>query len=188
MSSVFNDSEELYRTTVYRWLVHRPHYSARLMRFGSRGPSEFFSPIRHRNALTKIAWEEAEQGLGGNVYSSVIEKQGIVAGIVVYWQRVLQTVTSLGVVSLRPPENHKFYSPARSLIFALEEISSPRERRKWSLGLGHNLKALGLTCVRSQSSREINNATTREFSTFLEINKSREQFLLRLTLFYPIYG
>ena len=65
----------------------------------------------------------------------------------------------------------------------MEEISSPRERRKWSLGLGHNLKALGLTCVRSQSSREINNATTREFSTFLEINKSREQFLLRLTHF-----
>ena len=120
----------------------------------------------------------------GNVYRSIREKQGIV----VYRQRVLQTVTSLGVVSLRPPENHKFYSPARSLIFALEEISSPRERRKWSLGLGHNLKALGLTCVRSQSSREINNATTREFSTFLEINKSREQFLLRLTLFYAIYG
>ena len=27
-----------------------------------------------------------------------------------------------------------------------------------------------------------------EFSTFLKINKTREQFLLRLTLFYPIYG
>ena len=39
-------------------------------------------------------------GLGGNVYRNVIEKQGIVAGIVVYQQRVLQTVTSLGVVSL----------------------------------------------------------------------------------------
>ena len=36
----------------------------------------------------------------GKVYRSVIEKQGIVAGIVVYWQRVLQTVTSLGIVSL----------------------------------------------------------------------------------------
>ena len=32
----------------------------------------------------------------GNVYLSVREKQGTV----VYWQRVLQTVTSLGVVSL----------------------------------------------------------------------------------------
>ena len=58
------------------------------MRFGSRGPSEFFSQIRHRNALTEIAWEDAIQGLGGNVYRSVIEKQGIVAEIVVYRQRV----------------------------------------------------------------------------------------------------
>ena len=66
------------------------------MRFGSRGPSEFSSQIRHRNALTEIAWEDAVQRLGGNVYSSVIEKRGIV----VYRQRVLQTVTSLGVVSL----------------------------------------------------------------------------------------
>ena len=72
----------------------------------------------------------------------------------------------------------------------MEKISSPGERRKWSLGLGlgHNLKALGLTCVRIQNSREINNATISVFSTFLKINKSREQFLLRLTLFYPIYG
>ena len=63
---------------------------------------------------------------------------------------------------------------------------SHREQRKWSLGLGHN--ALGLTCVRSQCSREINNTTLSEFSTFLKINKSREQFLLQLTIFYPIYG
>ena len=62
--------------------------------------ASFFSQIRHRNALTEIAWEEAEQGVGGNVYRSVIEKQAIVAGIAVYRQRVLQTVTSLGVVSL----------------------------------------------------------------------------------------
>ena len=47
------------------------------------------------------------------------------------------------------------------------------------------LEALGLTCVRSQSSREINNATISEFSTFLKINKSRTQFPLRLTLFLP---
>ena len=95
-SSVFNYSEGLYRTTICRWLVHRPHYSAR----GSRAPSEFFTQIRHRNTSTEIAWEDAVQGVGGNVYRSVIEKQGIVAGIVVYRQRVLQTVTSLGVVSL----------------------------------------------------------------------------------------
>ena len=86
--------------TASRSLVHRPHYSARLMRFGSRGPSEFFSQIHGRNALTEIAWEDAVQGLRGNVHRTVIEKQGIVVGIVVYRKRVLQTVTSLGVVSL----------------------------------------------------------------------------------------
>ena len=41
VSSVFNDSGGLYRKTICRWLVRRPHYSVRLMRFGSRGPSEF---------------------------------------------------------------------------------------------------------------------------------------------------
>ena len=64
VSSCFNDSEGLYRKTVFRCLVHRPHYSARLMRLGSRGPREFFSQIRHQNAFTEIAWEDAEQGLG----------------------------------------------------------------------------------------------------------------------------
>ena len=33
------------------------------MRSGSRGPSEFFSQIRHRNAFTEIAWENAKQNL-----------------------------------------------------------------------------------------------------------------------------
>ena len=82
VSSVFNDSEGLYRTTVCRCLVRRPHYSARLMRFGSRGPSEF---ARRRTGTRH-----------GNVHRSVREKQGNV----VYRQRVLQTVTSLRVVSL----------------------------------------------------------------------------------------
>ena len=62
--------------------------------------ASFFSQIRHRNALTEIAWEDAVQGLGHNVYRRVIEKQGIVAGIAVYRQLILQTVASLGVVSL----------------------------------------------------------------------------------------
>ena len=96
VSSVFNDSEGLYRTTVCRCLVHGPHYSSRLMRFGSRGPSEFFSQIRHRSAFIEITWEDAVQELGGNEYHNAREKQGIV----VYRQRVLQTVTSLGVISL----------------------------------------------------------------------------------------
>ena len=74
VSSVFNDSEGLYGTTVCRCLVRRPHYSARLMRFGSRGPSEFFSQIRHRNALTEIAWEDAVQGIGMAMSTVASEK------------------------------------------------------------------------------------------------------------------
>ena len=64
-----------------------------------------------------------------------------------------------------------------------KKISSPREQRKWNLGLGQHLKG-ALTNVRT----EIKDATISEFSTFLKSSKSREQFLLRLTLFYPIYG
>ena len=41
VSSVVNDTEGLYGTNVSRCLVRRPHYFARLMRFESRGPSEF---------------------------------------------------------------------------------------------------------------------------------------------------
>ena len=74
VSSVFNDREGLYRKTICRCLLHRPHYSARLMRFGSRGPSEFFSQIRHRNALTEIAWEDAVQGLGMAMSTVASEK------------------------------------------------------------------------------------------------------------------
>ena len=98
VSSVFNDSEGLYRTTGWRCLVRRPHYSARLMRFGARGPSEFATEMPSACALTEIAWEDAVQGLGlaGFVYRRVREKQGNA----VYRQRVLQTVTSLRVVSL----------------------------------------------------------------------------------------
>ena len=102
VSSVFNDSEGLYGTTVCRCLVRRPHYSARLMRFGSRGPSEFFSQIRHRNALTEIAWEDA---------AASEKNRELLHGIVVYRRRVLQTLTSLRVASIlraRPPENLKY--------------------------------------------------------------------------------
>ena len=44
------------------------------MRFGSRGPSEFFSEIRHRNAFTEIAWEDVEQGLGMAMSTLASEK------------------------------------------------------------------------------------------------------------------
>ena len=49
------------------------------MRFGSRGPSEFFffSQIRHGidgNALNEIAWEDAVQGLGMAMSTMASEK------------------------------------------------------------------------------------------------------------------
>ena len=84
--------------------------------------------------MTEIAWEDAVQGLGQglghNVYRSVIEKQGIVAGIVVYRQRVLQTA-SLGVVSLvfrrhvlLKIEN---FNPQQEARFSLWKNLDPRE-------------------------------------------------------------
>ena len=51
-------------------LIPRPHYCARSMTFGSRGLSEFpgcSSRVRHRNALTDEAWEDAVQGLGKGI-------------------------------------------------------------------------------------------------------------------------
>ena len=92
VSSVFNDSEGLYGTTVCRCLVSKPNYSARLMGFGSRGPSEFAPKCRDRDCVGRRRTGTRH----GNVYCSVREKRGNV----VYRQRVLQTVTSLLVVSL----------------------------------------------------------------------------------------
>ena len=63
------------------------------MCFWSRCPSE----LRHRNALPMIAWEDAVQGIGMAMSTVASEKK---QGIVVYRQSVLQTVTSLHVVSL----------------------------------------------------------------------------------------
>ena len=61
-------------TLVFIWpkwhacsLVPRPRYCERPIRFGSRGPSENpsrSSRVRHRNALTEKAREEAVLGLG----------------------------------------------------------------------------------------------------------------------------
>ena len=81
----------------------------------------------------------------GNVYRSVREKQGNV----VYRQRVLQTVTSLRVVSL-VFRGHDLLEIANILQVLIpskkphfrygKKISSPRERRKWNQGLGQHLK------------------------------------------------
>ena len=66
-----------------------------------------------------------------NVYRSVIEKQGIIAGIVLYWQRVLQTVTSLGVVSLvfRRHDLLKIanFNPQQEARFSLWKKLVPRD-------------------------------------------------------------
>ena len=138
MSSVFNFSEGLYRPTVCRCLVHRPHYSARLMRFGSRGLSQFFSSDTLPKCLDRDCVERRRSRTRhGNVYRSVREKQGIV----VYRQRVLQTVTSLRVVSLvfRGHDLLKItnINPQQEARFLLwKKLDYSRERRKWSLGLG----------------------------------------------------
>ena len=71
VSSVLDDSEGMYGTTVSRCLDRRPHYFARLMRFGSCGRSQ---RVRHLNALTEIAWEDAVQGLGVAMSTVASEK------------------------------------------------------------------------------------------------------------------
>ena len=96
VSSVFNDSEGLYRTTVCRCLVCGPHYSAQQMRFWWRVRASFFSHIRHWDLDRDCVGTRRTGTRHGNVCRSVKEKQGIV----VYRQRPLQTVASLRVVSL----------------------------------------------------------------------------------------
>ena len=130
VSSVFNDSNGQYRTTVCRWLVRRPHYSARLKRFGSRGPSVFF--FFFSDTLPKYFDRE---GVGrrhtrtrhGNVYRSVREKQGVI----VYRQCVLQTVTSSRVVSQVFPEHDLLkianINPQQEGRFSLCKKLVPRE-------------------------------------------------------------
>ena len=99
------------------------------MHSGSRGPSEFFLSGMPPKCLDRDCVGRRRTGTRhGNVYRSVREKQGIV----VYQQRVLQTVTSLRVVSL------VFQQEARFSLW--KKLGSSSERRKWSLGLGQHLK------------------------------------------------
>ena len=77
--------------------MHRPHYSSPLMRLGSRCPSEFFFSDTSLRYLDRDCVGTRRTGTRhGNDYHSVREKHGIV----VYRLHVLQTVTSLRVVSL----------------------------------------------------------------------------------------
>ena len=90
------------------------------MRFRSPGPSEFISQISHRNAFTEITWEDAEQGLGMAMSTLAAEKiRELLRESVVYRQRVLQTVTSLAVVSLvfRGHEKSQIFIPSKKPDF-----------------------------------------------------------------------
>ena len=87
----------------------------------------------------------------GNVYRGVREKQGNV----VYRQRVLKTVTSLRVFSLvfrghDLPKIANINLQQGATLSLWKKISSLRERRKWSLGLGQHLKG-ALPNVRTES-------------------------------------
>ena len=142
VSSFFNDSEGLYRTTVCRCLVCRPHYSSRQMRFGSRVQAIFFfSDTPPKYPKRDFVGRRRTGTRHGNVYRSIREKQGVV----VYRQRVLQTVASLRIVSLvlRGHDLLKIsnINPQQEARFSLwKKNTSPRERRKWSLGLVQHLK------------------------------------------------
>ena len=109
--SIFKLRRSNYLTPITKWITHplmngqsqtdntflalvslkTANYSARLMRFGSPGPSEFFSQIRHRNALTEIDRDcVGRRRTGtrhGNVYRSDREKQGIVVHRNVFYKR-----------------------------------------------------------------------------------------------------
>ena len=130
MSSVFNDSEGLYRNkTVCRCLAHRIGLIIPRVQYVSGPWSErVFSSDTPPKCLHRDCVGRRRTGTRhGNVYLSVREKREIV----VYRQRVLQTVTSLGVLSLvfcrklRPPENRKFYP--------LEKIGTTRSLSSTSL-------------------------------------------------------
>ena len=130
VSSVFNDSEGLCRTTVCRCLVCRPHYPAQQMRFGSRVRASFFfsdTPPRLRGKTTYR--DQAQQCLP--------QRQRKIGNYCLpatcFTNSDISACCFTSTSRARPPENLKYLSPARTQTFAMEKISSPRERRKWSL-------------------------------------------------------
>ena len=71
--------------------VHRPLYSAANAFRVTWSERIFFTQIRHRNASTEIAWEDAVQGLGMVMSNLASEKnRELLQGVVVYRQCVLQ--------------------------------------------------------------------------------------------------
>ena len=159
--------------------------------FRSRGPSEFFSQIRHRKALNEIAWEDTfnTRTRHGNVYRGVRDKQTIV----VYRQCVLQTVTYLcvlfhqyfeGSISLKS----QILIPSKKPDFRYGKKLVLRESDENRVQVQLNTKKLGAwPNVRTESKQpgsKKRNHKKSEFNTFLKLtNPAREQFLLRLTLF-----
>ena len=131
MSSVFNDSERLYRTIVCHCLVHGPYYSARLMRFGSRGLSEHFSDTPPKYLDRDCVGKHRTGTRLGNVYRSIREKQGIVTrnyclSATCFTNSDIFARCFTSISRARPPENHKYQSPARSQTFPIEK-NFPRE-------------------------------------------------------------
>ena len=99
-----SSSEGLYRTAVFRCLVHRPHYSARLMRFGSRGPSEFFFSDTPPKCPDRDCMGRRRTGnRHGNVYHIVREKQGMC-----FTNSDISACCFTSISRARPPENHKY--------------------------------------------------------------------------------
>ena len=68
MSSVFNGSEGLYGATVSRFVLSLLFRAANAFRVTRS------ERVRHRNALTEIAWEDAVQGLGMAMSTAASEK------------------------------------------------------------------------------------------------------------------
>ena len=109
VSTVLNDSEGLYRTTVCRCLLCRPHYSARQMRFGSRVRGVFFSQILHRNTLTEIAWEDDVQGLGMAMSTVASEKnRELLFPATCFTNSGISACCFTSISRARPPENLKY--------------------------------------------------------------------------------
>ena len=67
------------------WLVSDKSISgSSLKRLITKFPCPVFSQIRHRNALTEIAWKDAGQGLGMTMSTVASEKNMLFIGNVFY--------------------------------------------------------------------------------------------------------
>ena len=93
------------------------------MSFGSRGPNEFFSQIRHRNAMKEIAREDAVQVLGMAMSTRSVRENGELLFIsnVFYKLWHISACCFTSISRAWPPDKRKYLSPARSQIFAMEK-------------------------------------------------------------------